>query len=144
LKATKADSIRTTRRVGAFAVLALRAIDKIRRGEWTGPEAAAHFERVARTDRLRETGHYAPKLVDILITRVRGPQGPGAPRSQEIQDHASSRVRRQPTPALAPAGQVAEQEGPELTMARATTPKGSKPHESKWTVSSTVIQAALD
>jgi hypothetical protein len=71
LKATKADSIRTTRRVGAFAVLALRAIDKIRRGEWTGPEAAAHFERVARTDRLRETGHYDPKLVDILITRVR-------------------------------------------------------------------------
>jgi hypothetical protein len=26
---------------------------------------------MARTHRLRETGHYAPKLVDILIARVR-------------------------------------------------------------------------
>jgi hypothetical protein len=37
----------------------------------TGVEAAAHFERVARTHRLRETGHYDPKLVDMLIARVR-------------------------------------------------------------------------
>ena len=32
------------RRFGAFAVLTLRAIGKVRRGEWTGPEAAAHFD----------------------------------------------------------------------------------------------------
>ena len=30
-----------------------------------------HFERVVRTHQLRETGHYDPKLVDMLITRVR-------------------------------------------------------------------------
>ena len=59
------------RRFGAFAVLALRAIDKIIRGEWNGPEAAAQFEQVARSHRLRETGRYDPKLVDILVTRVR-------------------------------------------------------------------------
>ena len=57
--------------LGAFAVLTLRAIGKIRRGEWTGPEAAAHFDRVARTHGLRETGHYDPRLVDMLIARVR-------------------------------------------------------------------------
>jgi hypothetical protein len=37
----------------------------------TTAEAVAHFERVARTHRLRETGHYDPKLVDMLIARVR-------------------------------------------------------------------------
>jgi hypothetical protein len=47
------------------------AIEKIKNGQMTGVEAAAHFERVAGTHRLRETGHYAPKLVDILVTRVR-------------------------------------------------------------------------
>jgi hypothetical protein len=62
---------RVSRRFGAFAVLTLRAIGKIRRGEWTGPEAAAHFDRVARTHGLRETGHYDPRLVDMLIARVR-------------------------------------------------------------------------
>jgi hypothetical protein len=34
--------------LGAFAVLTLRAIGKIRRSEWTGPEAAAHFDQVVR------------------------------------------------------------------------------------------------
>ena len=58
-------------RFGAFAVLTLRAIGKIRRGEWTGPEAAVHFDLVARTHGLRETGHYDPRLVDMLIARVR-------------------------------------------------------------------------
>jgi hypothetical protein len=62
---------RVTRRFGAFTVLTLRVIGKIGRGEWTGPEAAAHFDQVARTHRLRETGHYDPKLVHILIARVR-------------------------------------------------------------------------
>ena len=52
-------------RFGAFAVLTLRAIGKIRRGAWTGPEAAAHFDQVARTHGLRETGHYDPRLVDM-------------------------------------------------------------------------------
>src|SRR5215467_7855048 len=33
-------------------------------------EAAGH-RQVARTHGLRETGHYDPKLVDILIARVR-------------------------------------------------------------------------
>jgi hypothetical protein len=42
-----------------------------RRGEWTGPEAAAHFDQVARTHGLRETGHYDPRLVDMLIAGVR-------------------------------------------------------------------------
>ena len=54
-----------------LAVLTLRAIGKIRRGEWTGPEAAVHFDPVARTHGLRETGHYDPRLVDMLIARVR-------------------------------------------------------------------------
>jgi hypothetical protein len=65
------DRIRATRRFGAFAVLALRVIDKIRRGEWTGPEAAAHFDRVAHAHGLRKTGVYDGKLVDILIARLR-------------------------------------------------------------------------
>ena len=65
------DRIRATRRFGAFALLTLRTIEKIKDGQMTGVEAAAHFERVARTHRLRETGHYDPKLVDMLIARVR-------------------------------------------------------------------------
>jgi hypothetical protein len=65
------DRIRATRRFGAFAVLTLRASDKITRGEWIVPEAAAHFEQMARTHGLRETAHYDPKLVDMLIARVR-------------------------------------------------------------------------
>ena len=36
---------RVSRGFGAFAVPTLRAIGKIRRGEWTGPEAAAHFDQ---------------------------------------------------------------------------------------------------
>ena len=67
----KVDRIRATRRFGAFAVLTLRAIEKIRAGRMTASEAARHFEQMARTHRLRETGHYDPKLVDILIARVR-------------------------------------------------------------------------
>jgi hypothetical protein len=66
----KTDPIRATRRFGAFAVLTLRAIDRIRRGHGTGPEAAKHFEQVARAHRLRETTP-DPKLVDMLIARVR-------------------------------------------------------------------------
>jgi hypothetical protein len=66
----KVDRLHATRRFGAFAVLTLRAIDKIRRGEWTGPDAARHFEQVALTHRLRETPP-DPKLVDMLISRVR-------------------------------------------------------------------------
>ena len=50
----KVRPLRATRRFGAFGVLTLRAIGKIRRGEWTGPEAAAHFDSVARTHGLRE------------------------------------------------------------------------------------------
>jgi hypothetical protein len=65
------DHVRATRRSGAFAVLTLRAIEKIKNGQMTGVGAAVHFERLARTHRLRETGQYDPKLVDILITRVR-------------------------------------------------------------------------
>jgi hypothetical protein len=60
-----------TRRFGAFAVLPLRAIGQIRRGEWTGPEAAAHVDQVARSHGLRETGHCDPKLVDMLIAQLR-------------------------------------------------------------------------
>ena len=67
----KIDRIRATRRFGAFAVLTLRAIEKIRAGRMTGLEAARQFEQMARTHRLRETNHYDPKLVDMLITRVR-------------------------------------------------------------------------
>jgi hypothetical protein len=66
----KVDPIRAARRFGAFAVLTLRAIDRIRRGHGTGPEAAKHFEQVARAHRLRETTP-DPKLVDMLIARVR-------------------------------------------------------------------------
>ena len=65
------DSIRAARRFGAFAVLTLRAIEKIRRGERDATEAVRHFEQVARTHRLRETGAYDSKLVDMLIARVR-------------------------------------------------------------------------
>jgi len=64
------DARRATRRFGAFAVLTLRAIDRIRRGHGTGPEAAEHFEQVARKHRLRENTP-DPKLVDMLIARVR-------------------------------------------------------------------------
>ena len=71
MRAAKIDRIRATRRFGAFAVLTLRAIEKIRAGRMTGLEAARQFEQMARTHRLRETGHYDPKLVDMLITRVR-------------------------------------------------------------------------
>ena len=71
MRAAKIDRIRATRRFGAFAVPTLRTIEKIRGGKTTTAEAVAHFERVARTHRLRETGHYDPKLVDILIARVR-------------------------------------------------------------------------
>ena len=51
-------------------MLTLRTIEKVKAGKVTGPEAAAHFEQVARTHGLRETGHYDPRLVDMLITRV--------------------------------------------------------------------------
>ena len=71
MRAAKIDRIRATRRFGAFAVLTLRAIEKIRSGRMTSSEAARRFEQMARTHRLRETGHYDPKLVDMLITRVR-------------------------------------------------------------------------
>ena len=67
----KIDRIRATRRFGAFAVLTLRAIEKIRAGRITASEAARHFEQMARTHRLRETNHYDAKLVDMLIARVR-------------------------------------------------------------------------
>jgi hypothetical protein len=52
----KVDRIRATRRFGAFAVLTLCAIEKIRAGTMTAAEAARHFEQVARTHRLRATG----------------------------------------------------------------------------------------
>jgi hypothetical protein len=71
MRAAKIDRIRATRRFGAFAVLTLRAIEKIRAGMMTSLEAARQFEQVARTHGLRETGHYDPKLVDMLISRVR-------------------------------------------------------------------------
>jgi hypothetical protein len=71
MRVPKIGPIRATRRFGAFAVLTLRAIEKVRRGELTGPEAARRFEQVARNHGLRETGHYDPKLVDMLIARVR-------------------------------------------------------------------------
>jgi hypothetical protein len=64
----KMDGIRAT---GAFAVLTLRAIEKIRAGRITASEAARHFEQVAHAHGLRETGHYDPKLVDMLIVRLR-------------------------------------------------------------------------
>jgi hypothetical protein len=64
----KIDRIRATRRFGGFAVLTL-AIEKIRAGRMTASEAAKHFEQVAHS--LRETGHYDPKLVDMLIGRLR-------------------------------------------------------------------------
>ena len=67
----KIDRIRATRRFGAFAVLTLRTIEKIRAGRITASEAARHFEQMARTHGLRETAHYDPKLVDMLIARVR-------------------------------------------------------------------------
>jgi hypothetical protein len=34
-------------------------------------EAAGHFEQVARCHMLRETGGYGPRLLDMLIARVR-------------------------------------------------------------------------
>ena len=71
MRAAKIDRIRATRRFGAFAVLTLRAIEKIRAGRMTASEAARHFEQMARTHRLRETNHYDAKLVDMLIARVR-------------------------------------------------------------------------
>jgi hypothetical protein len=60
-----------TRRFGAFAVLTLCAIEKIRAGRMTASEAARQFEQVAHAHGLRETGHYDPKLVDMLIVRLR-------------------------------------------------------------------------
>jgi hypothetical protein len=68
---------RAARRQGAAGPIGVNkfwqliAIEKIKNGQMTGVEAAAHFERVVGTHRLRETGHYDPKLVDILVTRVR-------------------------------------------------------------------------
>ena len=67
----KVDRIRATRRFGAFAVLTLRPIEKIRTRRMTALEAARQFEQMARANGLRETGHFDPKLVDMLITRVR-------------------------------------------------------------------------
>jgi hypothetical protein len=67
----KVDRLRASRRFGAFAVLTLRTIEKVKAGKVTGPEAAAHFEQVARAHGLRETGHYDPRMVDMLISRVR-------------------------------------------------------------------------
>jgi hypothetical protein len=71
MRAAKIDRIRATRRFGAFAVLTLRAVEKIRAGRMTASDSARHFEQMARTHWLRETGHYDPKLVDMLIPRVR-------------------------------------------------------------------------
>jgi hypothetical protein len=62
MRVPKIDRIRATRRFGAFAVLTLRAIEKIRAGRITASEAARHFEQMARTHQLRETGHYDPRL----------------------------------------------------------------------------------
>ena len=42
----KVDPLRASRRFGAFAVLTLRAIAKIRAGKMTAPEAAKHFAQV--------------------------------------------------------------------------------------------------
>ena len=71
MRAPKIDRIRATRRFGTFTVLTLRAIEKIRARRMTALEAARHFEQMARTHGLRETAHYDPKLVDMLIARVR-------------------------------------------------------------------------
>ena len=49
MRAAKTNRIRATRRFGAFAVLTLRTIEKIRAGRMTASEAARHFEQVART-----------------------------------------------------------------------------------------------
>jgi len=65
------DPLRAARRFGAFAVLCVRAINKIKAGEIAVAEAAALFEQVARTHRLREIRAYDPRLVDMLIARVR-------------------------------------------------------------------------
>ena len=51
MRAAKIDRIRATRRFGAFAVLTLRAIEKVRAGRMTASEAARHFEQMARTHR---------------------------------------------------------------------------------------------
>jgi hypothetical protein len=61
---------RVTRRFGAFAVLTSRAIEKVRPGKMTAAEAAGTSNRWPGAHRLRETGHYDPKLVDMFIARV--------------------------------------------------------------------------
>ena len=66
------DPRRAARRFGAFAVLCMRAIEGVKRGELTSEEAAAHVEQVAKRHRLRETGAYDPKLVDMTLARLRG------------------------------------------------------------------------
>ena len=63
--------LRATRRYGAFATLALRAIAKIKAGELEADKAAAHFEQVASNHRLRDARTYDPYFIDLLITRVR-------------------------------------------------------------------------
>jgi hypothetical protein len=65
--AGRPDPIRAARRFGVFAVLALRAIERIKLGEITADETAAHFESAARTHRLRETGAYDPRPVDMTM-----------------------------------------------------------------------------
>ena len=69
------DPIHAARRFGAFAVLTLRAIEKIRRGERDATEAAKHFAQVAQTHRLRETGAYDPRLGDMLVAQLRQTRG---------------------------------------------------------------------
>jgi hypothetical protein len=65
------ERLRATRRFGAFAVLTLRAIERIKDGELTSEGAAAHFERVAQKYKLRESRYYDPRFIDMLIARVR-------------------------------------------------------------------------
>jgi len=53
MRAAKIDRIRATRRFGAFAVLTLRAIEKIRAGRMMASEAARRFEQMASAARDR-------------------------------------------------------------------------------------------
>jgi hypothetical protein len=49
MRAAKIDRIRATRRFGAFAVLTLRAIEKIRAERMTASEAGRRFEQMTRS-----------------------------------------------------------------------------------------------
>jgi len=107
MRAAKTNRIRATRRFGAFAVLTLRTIEKIRAGRMTASEAARHRALsffswfTAASCHKTSPAHPGDEHVHQLAIIVAGLAQPVGPSHLlEVSSNSGSCVTyRQPTPA---------------------------------------------